>query len=174
MEPMNGTGRTWVGTIAAFGLLLASACGEPADSTQDALRAQIGRVQTVTFQASTYILSNPPPAVDLTITDSGAAQDMANAILALPVMVGVASPSEDHCPADVGVMYDLEFAGRAGDQVMQTTINVSGCQQAVVEKSDAYDDVILTAAGHPDFWSRLAADLGLPEADIYPYHPPSP
>ncbi len=30
----------------------------------------------------------------------------------------------------------------------------------------------LWAATSPDYWSRLAADLGVDETEIYPYQPP--
>jgi hypothetical protein len=49
-----------------------------------------------------------------------------------------------------------------------------GCQWAQVTDGGPFINNQLWSLGSPGFWSHLAADLGVPEAEIFPYQPPSP
>jgi hypothetical protein len=163
--------RGWTRLAAAcgFGCLLVSGCGESVGSTQVQLRARVGQAQSVSFQSTTAGASNPPPAVDVTVTDPATAKDIANTTLDLPPNPGVSSPADcPGYPVAVEVTYFLDFTGGTGETVLRATLVPNGCQPAVVDDGGPFDDVQLTTAGRPDYWSHLAGDLGVPEADIYP------
>jgi len=49
-----------------------------------------------------------------------------------------------------------------------------GCQWAQVTDGGPFINNQLWSLGSPGFWSHLAVDLGVPEAEIFPYQPPSP
>ena len=137
------------------------------------MRALVGQVRAASFQSTSVVASSPPPDVNVTVTDSATAKDIADTTLDLPSNPGVASPAD--CPkepADFGIMYSLNFTSSTGDTVLRALLEAGGCQPVVVDDGGPFDDVQLTSAGSPDFWSHLAGDLGLPEADIYPYQPP--
>lgn len=163
-------GWRWLGTAGGLGWLLASGCGGGGGggSALDDVRAQVGRAQSCTFQTGTNVPANPPPQVDVTVTDPATARDIANAILDLPVM----APGNYSCPIDYGIGYFLAFTDASGQDVMRAFLFPNGCQWAEVTNGGPFPAAELWSLGSPDFWSHLAADLGLPEADIYPYQPP--
>ena len=125
-------------------------------------------MQAVNFETATSIPSNPPPDIDVTITDSGPAEDLANAILDLPVM----PPDDYNCPIDFGISYFLVFTGAGGETVLRATLFPNGCQWAEITGGGPPVGVERWAVNSPGFWDRLAADLGVPEVDVYPYRPP--
>ena len=165
--------RSWTRLAigSALTCALAGGCGESNPSVQDSLRADLTRVSAVSFSATTTLPSNPPPDVQVTVAGP-AAVDVAQAILALPAM----PPGVYNCPADFGVSYFLVFTGGnatgAGETVMFADLTPSGCQNGDISSDGRSVDHFWTATS-PDFWSRLAGDLGVPETDIYPYRPPS-
>jgi hypothetical protein len=165
--------RAWLGIGPALAWLLAAGCGQSGDtSVQTALRAQLTSVSAMSFNAITSVPSNPAPNVQVTISDP-AALDVANAILDLPAM-----PSGTYnCPEDFGVSYFLVFTGGdpngGGETVMTANLDPAGCQAGDITSDGQHVDNFWVPATS-DFWSRLAGDLGVPEANIYPYLPPTP
>ncbi len=161
----------WVGIGQALAWLFVAGCSQSEDSVQSDLRSQLTSVSALRFQATTTISSNPAPDVVVTVPDPAAA-DVASAILALPTM----PPGTYNCPADFGVSYFLVFTGGdpngGGETVMLANLDPAGCQQGQIS-SDGQNVYHFWTATSPDFWSRLAADLGVPEANIYPYQPPT-
>jgi hypothetical protein len=167
-----------MGLVGGLGLacLFAAGCGGSTGSDQAAieadLRAQLSRVSTMTFNATSSISSNPAPTLELLTLDPQA-QDIASAILDLPQM----PPGTYNCPADFGVSYFLVFTGGdptgVGETVMIATLDPAGCQAGQIS-ADGQRVYHFWTATSPDFWSRLAGDLGVAEAAIYPYTPPAP
>jgi hypothetical protein len=115
------------------------------------------------FTASSSISSNPPPSVHVVVTDSAKARDAFAATLALPVF----PPGKYACLLDFGVRYELTFFLANGSTV-EVSANPSGCQQVSIPgtcmRRTADADLMAT-----DFWSKVSQDLGVPEAEIYPY-----
>jgi hypothetical protein len=158
-----------------LGWLLAGGCWEPngqmqidPQPPQVDLGARVGLVQSVNFETATST-SRPPPDVNVTVVDSAMAQDIANTILDLPAM-----PAGDYtnCPIDFGISYYLAFTGSGGQIVMAARLYPNGCQWAQVTNGDGpFINNQLWSLGSPGFWSHLAADLGVPEAEIFPYQP---
>jgi len=160
--------------VAGLGYLVAAGCGksnDSADSIRAELRSQLMRVSALTFNEMTTIPANPAPDVEVTVSDPAAA-DVASAILDLPAMPA----GEYNCPIDYGVSYFLVFTGGdpggGGETVMIATLDPGGCQQGKISVDGRRVDHFWTASS-PAFWGRLAADLGVPAADIFPYRPPA-
>jgi|HubBroStandDraft_6_1064221.scaffolds.fasta_scaffold605262_1 hypothetical protein len=160
-----------------LGWLLAAGCWEPNGPMQVDpappqvdLGARVGLVQSASFETATST-SNAPPDVDVTVADSATAQDIANAILDLPAMP---PGNYTNCPIDYGISYYLAFTGVGGQTVMAAWLYPDGCQWAQVTDGGPFINNQLWSLGSPGFWSHLAADLGVPEAEIFPYQPPSP
>jgi hypothetical protein len=150
---------------------LAAGCSQSEDSVKADLRSQLTSVSALSFTGTTTVSSNPAPTVQVTVPDP-AALDVANAILNLPAM----PPGTYNCPADFGVSYFLLFTGGdpngGGETVMIAHLDPSGCQQGDISNDGQHVDHFWTATSS-DFWTRLAGDLGVPEADIYPSQPPT-
>jgi hypothetical protein len=163
---MASGNRRWTGLFCGAALLAMGGCEESSAEAVTALRGRIAEVRTLVFSTSSVLPANPPPVLHVTIVYSPTAQDACQAILALPPMPAGSS----NCPADFGVSYSLYFEGGAGEGIMSATLDPSGCQQ--VEIGDGSHNANLWAASSPDYWSRLAVDLGVDEAEIYPYLPP--
>ena len=163
--------RTWLGVGQALAWVFAAGCSQSEDSIEVDLRSHLTSVSAVSFQGTTTIPSNPAPSVQVTVSDP-AARDVASAILDLPAM----PPGTYNCPADLGIAYFLVFTGGdpngGGETVMIAHLDPAGCQQGDISSDGQHVDHFWTATS-PDFWSRLAGDLGVPEADIYPYRPPT-
>ena len=126
--------------------------------------AETSQLPQLDFSTSTTIATNPAPAVSVTVTDAGLAQDAYEATLGLAVLPpGILI----ECPADWGIVYHLVFSGAAGT-VMAADADPNGCvlveivvgASSTLEADDAY-------------WSTLTSDLSISEAEIYPYAPPS-
>jgi hypothetical protein len=162
---------SWVGVAPALLWLLVAGCSQSDDSIKTDLRSQLTSVSALSVVGTTTIPSNPAPNVQVTIPDP-AALDVASAILDLPAM----PPGTYNCPADFGVSYFLLFTGGdpngGGETVMIAHLDPTGCQQGDISSDGQQVDHFWTATSS-DFWSRLASDLGLPEADLYPYQPPT-
>jgi hypothetical protein len=156
-----------------FGGLLAVGCGKSSDSNDSiraAIRSQLTRVSALSFNATASIPSNPAPDVQVTVSDPAAA-DVASAILDLPAI----PPGEYNCPIDFGISYFLVFTGGdpsgGGETVMTATLDPGGCEPGQISADGQHVDHFGVTTG-ANFWSRLAGDLGVPEADIFPYQPP--
>ena len=160
---------------SSYGLMLASlltaGCGQSTDAVQSNLRAQLTSVSALRFVGMTSIPSNPAPAVSVTVSDPAAA-NIASDILDLPVM----PPGTYNCPSDFGVSYFLLFTGGdpngGGETVMMAHLDPAGCQGGDIS-SDGQHVYYFWTATSPDFWSTLAGQLAVLEADIYPYQPPA-
>ena len=155
--------RMCVGLACGIALLATGGCGESAGSAAAvaALRAEIPHVLTLHFVATTTLPGNPPPDVNVTVSNP-AAQDACQATLALPSMPA----GSYNCPADFGITYTLFFEGGDTEGVMIATLDPAGCQQGKI--GDGSTSISFWTATSPDYWSRLAADLGVDESEIYP------
>lgn len=113
------------------------------------------------FTSSTEIPSNPPPTVDVTLTNATAAENIYTATLALPDF----PPGEYNCPNDDGVRYEIAFL--SGQSVaVSATLSPTGCGDVTISGS-ATRRVL-----DEGYWATLARNLGIAEATIYP--PPGP
>lgn len=142
-------------------LFLAIAICSCSDVDQlDMLQSSIDRAQ---FDTSTSIPANPAPAVNANVTLDAARKVYAD-ILALPEQV----PGTYNCPADFGVTYQIVFY-EASEELATAAMTPTGC--GVVTLTSKTSSAVLTA--NPDFWTQLSTDLGITEAQIYPYQPPT-
>jgi hypothetical protein len=131
-------------------------------SVMTALRTEQPGIDSAHFTTASSIAQNPAPDVDVTVTGD-AAQKIFAATIALPEM-----PQGDYgCPADWGITYTLEFSG--GQHAVTATIEPSGCERA----SLSIEQGSVWVATAPDYWTTLANALGVVEAKLYPYDPPS-
>jgi hypothetical protein len=140
--------------LLAFCACAIAACG-PSGSPPTS------EIASLHFSTSTTIPDNPPPAVEVTLTDAAKARDVYAATLALPYF----PPQGSSCPIDYGVRYTVDFSGAAG-LVATAVLNPGGC-----------GDVTLTGSSTrrilgTSYWSTLAGDLGVEESAIYPYVKP--
>jgi hypothetical protein len=156
----------WTGLACGVALFAMGGCEESPAEAVAALRGQTTHVRTLIFAATTVLPDNPPPPLHVTIVVPATAQDACAATFALPTMPAGTS----NCPADFGVSYSLYFEGGAGEGIMSATLDPSGCEQ--VQIADESHVANLWAGASPDYWSRLCADLGVDETEIYPYLPP--
>ena len=106
---------------------------------------------------------NPPPPVRVVVTDVSRAQDAYSATLALPAFLRRIS-----CPIDFGVSYLLVFSFIDGSH-LTVTFDPGGCRLVRIPGSSDR----MSFSTDYDYWNRLAQDLGIPEATIFPYVPPA-
>ncbi len=140
-----GAWMALAGTVA-----LAGGCGSdppPPTSTITGLH----------FTTATMLPSNPPPSVDVTLTEPAPARAVYAATIALPDF-----PSGTfNCPNDSGVRYTIAFSSDTG-RTVAAVLNPGGCRAAQITGSHerrVLDDT---------YWASLAQNLGIPEATIYP------
>jgi hypothetical protein len=156
-----------IGCLAACGSTATTSSQEPlADGSADASNAALGalasEITKLEFSTSTSIAANPAPAVNVTVTDARLAQAAFEATLSLPAIP--AGPMS--CPNDFGVLYHLTFWGK-NSVVAQVTLDPTGCQGADVTTTSSTTS--LWAASTPTYWPALAANLEVPQENIYPY-----
>jgi len=140
----------------------------PADvgaSSTDAGLLPTSMVTGLTFAPVTAAYLNPPPPVYVVVTDASRAQDAYDATLALPVF-SVGPHGWRSCPPDSGLSYQLAFSFSDGSS-LTVTLEPSGCQVVQIPGSSSR-----MALGNNDYWNELAQDLGISEANIYPYVSP--
>ena len=145
--------------LALLFLVIAACSGSDA-SKLDLLQASIDRAQ---FDTSTSMPADPAPAVSASVTFDAARKVYAD-MLALPEHV----PVTHTCPANYGVTYQVVFYD-AGAELVTAAMTPAGCEVVILTSktsSAALDP-------NPDFWRQLSTDLGITEAQIYPYQPPS-
>lgn len=58
-----------------------------------------------------------------------------------------------------------------GETLMAGRLELTGCELARMTIDGAHF-AHFSAAGQPEFWSRLARDLGVAASDLHPYSPP--
>jgi hypothetical protein len=131
--------------------------GGETGSTLEALAASATRLD---FTTSTSIPQNPAPPVNVTVTDAAAVQALFDATLALSPVV----PGDYNCPFAAGVDYHLTFTSGSASAVIDFTPD--GCEWVTLPDGS-------TRGASAAYWSLLATTLGIPEATIYPYAPPS-
>ena len=140
-----------VAIVLVLGLMAAGCASGPPDPSQ---------VTGLHFTASSSLASNPPPAVDVTVTEASPARAIYALTLALPQ-----EPSGTyHCPADFGVRYRLDFMSGASTAVI-VTANPSGCGEVLIPGTTP------RRALTSDHWAAVAQNLGIDESTIYPYQP---
>ena len=116
---------------------------------------------SVHFTTSTGIPSNPPPNVDVTVTDVSKVRALFEATITLP-----AQPQGTfNCPADFAVGYQLSFT--SGATTTQFALDASGC-----EGLTGPDGFSAWALANDGYWSLLAETLGVQNTTIHPYAPP--
>jgi hypothetical protein len=140
--------------ISTLALVLVAACGSESLQPAEAITG-------LHFTAATEIPANPPPDVDVTLTDPTPSRAIYGATLALPVY----PPGAYSCPNDWGVRYSIVF--RAGQSDATTAVlNPTGCAEVTISGSST------RRAIDPIYWMSLAENLGIPQAAIYPLpHP---
>jgi hypothetical protein len=135
-------------------LLFLVACttqGLPADEQPSSLR----------FTTSTMIPQNPPPNLDVTVTDLRAVRSAYRATTSLAHFAGGIT----HCPPDFGVHYQLKFYSD-DSLVLDADVDAGGCSSVQLQPENS------TRAATSAFFATLATSLQVPEAAIYPYLPP--
>jgi hypothetical protein len=148
-----GTGGTGTTTDTGSGNCTFVAGGTP---------PAVDQIAGLKFSTATTIPSNPPPSVQVTVSDTAKAQDAYQKTLALPVV----RPGIRSCGMDSGITYRLTF------------LFANGLSLTVTEDPDGcgYVDIPGTCVrqGYPlGYWSQLAQDLGIPVCKIYPNSMPS-
>ncbi len=160
-------GAVVLGAVACGGSV-AGGGGTGHESALEELQAASGSVASVELTTSTSLPPNPAPAVHVTLSDVARAQSVYTATLALPAMPGGIMS----CPADFGVSYTLTFRDASGALVMTATLDPDGCEEVSVVGAAGAGPTLWTATD-TSYWSTLAATLGIDEASIYPYEPPT-
>jgi hypothetical protein len=122
----------------------------------------VDEVIGLSFSTSSTIPSNIPPPVQ-TAAETTEAQDAYQATLALPVAPTGVQPGYHSCPGDWGVTYQLTFSLANGSK-LTVTADPNGCQSVSIPGT-------CVRSTDSAYWSQLAQDLGIPEAEIYPYFP---
>ena len=140
--------------IAIFTVaLLLVACSQPTTTRSAAyLRAGTWRISAVRVILTSAFPTNHIPPFDKTSTSATKAEQLYNALLALPVMpTGTYS-----CPADFGNVYHLMFYDGASRLVASATVKPDGCETAVLP-----DGSHRWAATDQSFWTSLADALNV-------------
>jgi hypothetical protein len=109
------------------------------------------------FTTSSSSPSNPPPAVDVTLTDATSSRNIYSATLALPTFPA----GTYNCPADFGLSYSIAFL-EGSSTAVTATLSPGGCRAVTISGPDTrrvLDDA---------YWALLARNLGVTESAIYP------
>ena len=148
---MTLKGRLVGALMAVAGAVaLASGCGSDPPPPTSAITG-------LHFTTATMLPSNPPPSVDVALTDPAPARAVYAATMALPDF-----PSGTfNCPSDSGVRYTIIFSGDTG-QTVSAVLNPGGCRE--VQITGSHERRVLDDT----YWASLAQNLGIPEATIYP------
>ena len=139
--------------------VLAAAAGVVVYSNRAAHQAIASRrVSAVHILRTSDFPQNHIPPFEKYVNDAARAQQLYDALLALPVM-----PSGPYfCPADFGVAYHLTFyQGRV--DVASALVKPDGCETAILP--DGSSRWIATDQG---FWQVFATTAGMPESDVHP------
>jgi hypothetical protein len=132
-------------------LVACNAQGLPGDELPSSLR----------FTTSTTIPQNPPPKLDVTVTELGAVRSAYQATTSLAHFAG----GVQRCDVDWGVQYQVTFY--SGDaMLLHANVDPNGCKAVQLEPEDS------TRAATSAYFATLAASLQVPEASIFPYSPP--
>jgi hypothetical protein len=164
--------------ICALALALA-ACGQPSSTH----RAQSQPTQTrqtsqhTASQQATYLRpgawrvasarailtsdfpANHVPPFDRTSTSATEAQQLYNALLALPVMPA----GTYYCPADFGNVYHLMFYDDSAQLAALAIVKPDGCETAILP-----DGSHRWAATDQSFWATFAAAMNVPTSALFP------
>jgi hypothetical protein len=150
MGRMHEVARGVVGVVALTALVGCS--GDP-PATES--------VSGLHFTSATLLAGNPPPAVDVTLTDPTPTRAIYASTIALPDF-----PSGTfNCPVDFGIRYTVVF-DVGGAHALTAVLNPGGCGDVTISGSST------RRAIDPAYWASLALNLGVEEPAIYP--PPRP
>ena len=165
-------------TICALALLLA-ACGQPSSTHQAApqpiptrqtsqrtvsqpgtyLRPGAWRVASVRAILTSAFPTNHVPPFDRTSTSAERAQNLYNALLALPAMpAGIMS-----CPIDWGNVYHVRFYDESSQLAATALVKPDGCEAVTLP-----DGSHRWAATDRSFWSTFAAAMNVPTSALFP------
>jgi hypothetical protein len=144
----------------AGGAVLLALCGGCGGRTTDGELSQLsaaGDGVTALDFTRTVLVANPPPPLQVTVTDPSEVRALYRETLTLPELTA----PKPACPSDVAVRYHLTFRSGAS-VVMQADEEPDGCQRVVIAGvSNAL------VAGNA-YWARLSKGLGVPESVMYP------
>ncbi|HEY2518140.1 MAG TPA: hypothetical protein VGI39_45030 [Polyangiaceae bacterium] len=150
--------------LAACGGAVTSSSGSSAGGGAGDLSSKSDQIASVTFSTRTSIPANPPPNVHVTVNDATRAQALYQTLLSQPAF----PPETISCPADFGVLYSLSFLSSTGAMVSVAELKPNGCEPLTVSSPGTPEANLWGLS----VWSALAQDLGIAEAEIYPYLPP--
>lgn len=164
--------------VCALALLLA-ACDQPSSTRRPApqptqtrqtsqqtasqqatyLRPGAWRVASVRAILTSDIPANHIPPFDRTSTSATKAQQLYNALLALPPM-----PAGDmSCPAEWGNVYHVRFYDESSQLAATALVQPDGCEFATLP-----DGSQRWAATDQSFWSTFAAAMNVPISALFP------
>jgi hypothetical protein len=147
--------------VVAIGLALAMAIaalvGRLVYASRAVEQAMIARrVSAVRIVRTSVYAGNHIPPLDRTVTKAPEAQQLYNALVALPVV----PQGTFNCPADFGIEYRFTFF-QGGSAVATASIDPHGCQ--IAKLPDGSTRWALTDTG---FWQVLAEVAGVPVAEV--------
>jgi hypothetical protein len=137
--------------IALVILLAGCGAGGPRATTAS------GGITSVHILRTSPSPQNHIPPLDQTVTDSIKAQQLYDAVQALPPFPqGTIS-----CPSDSGEAYNLTFF-RGKTKMSWASVKPNGCQGVTLPNGD-----IRWSADQDHFWQVFADALGVPESDLF-------
>jgi hypothetical protein len=133
------------------------------------LRPGAWRVASVRAILTSAFPANHVPPFDRTSTSATEAQQLYNALLALPPM-----PAGDmSCPADGGNVYHVRFYDESSQLAATALVKPDGCEAVILP-----DGSHRWAATDQSFWSAFAAAMNVPISALFPrpnpYGPSAP
>lgn len=140
--------------------LFLGACANPgAIRSAPFQRAGTADISAVRAILTSGFPSNHFPPFDRTSTSATKAQQLYNALLALPVMPA----GTYYCPIDFGNMYHLMFYDDSARLVATATVKPDGCKTAILP--DGSHRWAVTDKG---FWSTFAVAMNVSTSALFP------
>jgi hypothetical protein len=165
----EGESMLRVAALSSFAslALFALGCGGAAQtgsggSIASTYEPLVSTATSLHFTTSSSLAGNPPPAVDVTVTSASVVRSIFAETIAQPVF----QPGDYSCPADFGITYHLVFT--SGAKTTTADLTPGGCSTIVLDGSTTTE---LTPSAQ--YWTDLANALGIVEATIFPYVPPT-
>jgi hypothetical protein len=142
-----------LGALLMSGVVTLIGCGSASPPPEQ-------EVTGLHFTTATGLAANPPPNVDVTLTDPVPTRAIYAATLALPDY----PPGAYSCPNDSGVRYTILFSV-SGDGDVTAVISPTGCDEVTISGTT------MRRALGSGYYETLATNLGVPLTSIYPYAP---